>query len=105
MILITGSTGQLGKATIEFLLKKIPAGEVAALAREERKGDYDDKASLVVAFKGIDKLFFISGNDVANRQKQHENVVAAAKEAGVKHIIYTSFARKNETGSNPLGIV
>ena len=118
MILITGATGQLGKATIDFLLKKIPADKIAALARNENKatdlkakgidiriGDYSDYSSLVNAFKGIDKLFFVSGNDVANRQKQHETVVRAAKEAGVKHIIYTSFARKNESDTNPLGIL
>jgi NAD(P)H dehydrogenase (quinone) len=118
MILITGATGQLGKSVVEFLLKKLPATKIAALARDQNKaadlkakgidvriGDYDNKASLVAAFKGIDKLFFVSGNDVLNRQKQHENVIEAAKEASIKHIVYTSFARKNETGSNPLGIV
>lgn len=118
MILITGSTGHLGKATIDFLLKKIPADKIAALARDEKKaadlkakgidvriGDYSDYSSLVAAFKGVDKLFFVSGNDVAVRQKQHETVVKAAKEAKVKHIIYTSFARRNESGTNPLGVV
>lgn len=118
MILITGATGHLGKATIEFLLKKIPADKIAALARDENKaaalkakgidvriGDYSNYSLLVNAFKGIDKLFFVSGNDVAIRQKQHETVVKAAKEAGVKHIIYTSFARKNESETNPLGIL
>ncbi len=118
MILITGATGQLGKATIDFLLKKIPADKIAVLARDKSKaadlkakgidvriGDYNDYSSLVNAFKGIDKLFFVSGNDVAIRQKQHEAVVRAAKEAGVKHIIYTSFARRNESDTNPLGIL
>ena len=118
MILITGSTGQLGKATIEFLLKKIPSSKIAALARDEKKatalrnkgidvriGDYEDKASLVAAFHNVDKLFFVSGNDISKRLEQHENVVLAARQAGVKHRIYTSFARKNETDSNPLGII
>src|SRR5688572_1418122 len=118
MILVTGATGQLGKATIDFLLKKISSKEIAALARDEKKaediktkgvetriGDYNDKASLVAAFKGIDKLFFVSSSDVANRLKQHKNIVDAAKESGVKHIIYTSFTRKNETDTSPLGIL
>ena len=118
MILVTGATGQLGTATINFLLSKIPAKEIAALARDEQKaqdlkakgvevrvGDYNDKASLIEAFRGVDKLFFVSASDVANRLKQHANVVYAAKEAGVKHIIYTSFTRKNETAASPLGIL
>lgn len=34
MILVTGATGQLGKSTIDFLLKKISSKEIAALARD-----------------------------------------------------------------------
>ena len=32
-ILITGATGQFGAATINFLLKKIPADNLVALVR------------------------------------------------------------------------
>jgi NAD(P)H dehydrogenase (quinone) len=117
-ILITGATGQLGSATIDFLLKKMPADNLVALVRDESKatelkakgitlriGDYDDYGSLMAAMKGVEKVLLISGNDIANRQKQHENVINAAKEAGVKHLVYTSFMRKNETKSSPLGMV
>lgn len=103
-ILITGATGHFGKGTIEFLLKKgVPADRISALVRDEDKatdlkelgvniiiGDYNDYRSLVNAFKGIDKLLFVSSSDVANRAAQQENVVNAAKEAGVKHTVYTS---------------
>jgi NAD(P)H dehydrogenase (quinone) len=116
MILITGATGNFGKATIDFLLKKnIPAGNIAALVRDTSKaedlknrginirvGDYDNYAGLVDAFNGIDKLLMISSNDLVKRGKQHENVVKAAKEAGVIHIIFTSFERNNETETSPI---
>jgi NAD(P)H dehydrogenase (quinone) len=119
MILITGATGQLGKATIDFLLKKgIPANSISALVRDEAKGqdlknkginikpgNYDDYNSLVNAFKGTDKLLLISGSEIEKRAIQQENAVKAAKEAGVKHIIYTSFIRKNETDSSPISFV
>lgn len=119
MILVTGATGPLGATTIDFLLKKgTPANTIAALVRDEAKagdlkgkgvtiliGDYDNYASLVAAFKGIDKLFFVSGSDVMQRGQQHENVVKAAKEAGVGHVVYTSFIRKNETETSPIYIV
>lgn len=119
MILVTGATGHLGKATIEFLLEKgVAASEISALVRDEAKaqdlkakgitlkiGDYDNYESLVSAFKGVDKLLLVSGSDVANRAKQQENGVLAAKEAGVKHILYTSFERKNETGTSPVSFL
>ncbi len=66
------------------------------------RADYDDKASLVNAFKGHDTLYFVSGNDVNKRQKQHENVISAAIEAGVKHVVYTSVQRKTEADTSPL---
>lgn len=118
MILITGATGELGTATIHYLIKKAPIQKIAALVRNEAKavdlktkgvdtrlGDYNDRDSLANAFKGVDKLFFISGNDVENRLKQHDNVVEAAKAAGVKQIIYTSFDRKTDSPDTPLGVI
>jgi NAD(P)H dehydrogenase (quinone) len=118
MILVTGATGHLGKATVDFLLKKTAPSNIAVLVRdstkaadfrakgvEVRQGDYSDYDSLVKAFTGVDKLYFVSGTDLANRSKQHENVVNAAKAAGVKHVVYTSFQRKNETETSPIAFV
>jgi NAD(P)H dehydrogenase (quinone) len=39
------------------------------------------------------------------RGKQQEDAVKAAKEAGVKHIIYTSFERRNETETSPIAFL
>jgi NAD(P)H dehydrogenase (quinone) len=119
MILITGSTGHFGEETIDFLLQKgIAASQIAALAKTAEKarglkakgiqaviGNYDDYASLLAAFKGVDKLLFVSSSDIIHRVAQQENVVRAAKEAGVKHVVYTSFARKNDTSSSPIALV
>lgn len=108
MILVTGATGNLGKATVEFLAKKIPADNIAVLVRDENKasdlkalgvavrtGDYNDKDSLIKAFQGIDKLLLISSNDFNDRLGQQKRAVDAAKEAGVKHILYTGVSMKN----------
>ena len=52
MILITGATGHLGKATIDFLLKKgISANNIAALVRDEAKAA-DLKALGITLRKG-----------------------------------------------------
>ena len=119
MILVTGATGHFGKSAIDFLLKKgISSTNIVALVRDEEKstdlkikgvalriGDYNNYTSLVNAFKGVEKLLFVSGSDTLKRSIQHQNVVTAAKEAGVKHIVYTSFEEKNETESSPLWLV
>lgn len=117
-ILITGATGNLGKSVIKQLLKKVSAENIAVLIRnadkmedfknegiEVRIGDYTNYPSLVTAFKGIDKLFFISGSEFDGRTKQHENVVNAAKETGIQHVVYTSFQRKNEAETSPISFI
>ncbi len=104
MILITGATGNLGKSAIDFLLKEVQPEQVAALVRDPKKaealqsrevqlrqGDYEDYDSLLKAFKGVKKLLFISTSVTGeDRNRQHSNVVKAAKEAGVQHVYYTS---------------
>lgn len=111
MILVTGATGQFGSHATDHLIKKgIKASEISALVRDAAKaqslidkgielrvGDYTIYDSLVKAFQGVDKLLLVSSNDrgsVENRTSQHSNVIRAAKEAKVKHVVYTSFVRK-----------
>lgn len=116
--MVTGATGPLGSAVVDSLLKKTPAADIAVLVRtpdkadmlkakgvELRTGDYGNYASLVSAFKGIDKLYFVSGNDVAGRMPQHENVVRAAREAGVRHVIYTSIPHEHNIDDSPIHFV
>jgi len=117
-ILVTGVTGLLGRIVLDKLLSKVPTSSVNVLVRDEVKaapfrelgvevaiGSYDDKTSLVNAFKDVDKLYFVSGSDIAKRGQQHENVVSAAIEAKVDHVVYTSFQRKNETETSPIHFV
>lgn len=110
MILITGATGHLGSATLNFLLKKRPASQLAALVRDADKaadlkasgidirvGSYDDTASLDTAMQGIETVLLIAGTDEEKRLAQHQNVVNAAKKAGVQRIAYTSRALKDRS--------
>ncbi|MDB5612704.1 MAG: hypothetical protein JWQ22_357, partial [Devosia sp.] len=100
-LLVTGAGGNLGRLAVEELLvrgaTKIVAGtrDTAKLADLAAKGvdvrhlDFDDAASVAKAFAGVDRLLLIS-TVAANRAEQQANAVAAAKAAGVKHVVYTS---------------
>ncbi|WP_228237779.1 SDR family oxidoreductase [Allomuricauda sp. M10] len=111
-ILVTGATGVVGKSTIEHLLKKnVPASQVIGLARnkeklkdlaakgvEIREGDYLDYNSLLRAFEGVDKIMLTSAIAFTDRFTQHYNVITAARQMGVKHVVYMSIMRKEGFG-------
>ncbi|WP_221715609.1 SDR family oxidoreductase [Sphingobium xanthum] len=111
-IIITGASGNFGRATIEGLLERMPARELILVTRDPsklqdlasqgatvRRGDYDDYDSLVSAFAGGDKMLLISASKVGSRIPQHRNAINAAKAAGVGHVVYTSYVGKD--GDNP----
>ncbi len=110
-ILVTGATGKLGTKVVESLLKTVPASELAVSVRnpekaealrargvEVRHGDFDQPETLTSAFAGIDRLLIISADgDNETRIRQHTNAVAAAEQAKVQFIAYTSIANATET--------
>jgi len=100
---VTGASGKLGRLVLDEMLRKVDAGDVVALARDPaaladyaakgvqvRRADYDDPASLDAALKGVDRVLLISGNAVGQRERQHGNVIEAAKKNGAGYIAYTS---------------
>ncbi len=106
-IAITAASGQLGRAIAESTVKKVGKEKVIAVARtpenvthlgiEVRKGDYNDKPSLSMAFEGVDTVLLVSSNDFPQlRLQQHSNVINIAKEVGVKKIVYTSIVGKEK---------
>jgi len=108
MILITGATGHLGTAVLQTLLRKAPATQLAALVRDEQKaaplqaqgvsirvGTYGDVAALDRAMQGIEQVLLISGGGEDEALQEHQNVVDAAKRAGVQCLAYTSRALKD----------
>ncbi|WP_135556976.1 SDR family oxidoreductase [Paenibacillus cymbidii] len=102
-LLVTGATGKLGTLVVEALLRQVPASDIAVSVRDPQKaghwrelgvdvryGNFNDEASLVSAFAGIDRLLFISTDDLFNRVSQHKAAIRAARAANVGFIAYTS---------------
>ncbi|HYH25760.1 MAG TPA: SDR family oxidoreductase [Blastococcus sp.] len=114
-IVVTGATGQLGRLAVEALLSRgVPAEQIVATGRRVeaiadlqdrgvtvRRADYTDPESLRAAFAGAEKVLLVSGSEIGQRVPQHRNAIAAAKDAGVRLIAYTSVARAD---SSSLGI-
>ncbi|CAN7354421.1 SDR family oxidoreductase [Rhizobium sp. LjRoot98] len=107
-LLVTGATGNLGRLVLDDLLAsgKVAPTDIIATSRDTgkladyaakgvqaRAANFDDAASLDAAFKGADRILIISTDaldEPGKRLRQHLAAVAAAKRAGVKHILYTS---------------
>lgn len=106
-IAVTAANGQLGSSIVNQLKKEIGEENVIGIVRspekashlgvEIRKGDYDSRGDFNTALKGIDAVMLISGmDDPQKRIQQHRNVIEAAKQNGVKKIVYTSIVGDEE---------
>jgi len=104
MITVTGATGALNGATVDHLLERVPADDVVVVVRDParaqrfadrgvdvRQAGYDDPAAMRAAFAGADQLLLVSSNDPgADAVALHTAAVAAAVDAGVGRVLYTS---------------
>ena len=104
-VVVTGATGQLGRLTVEALLRRgVPASDIVATGRDVtgikdlaergvvvRRADFTDPDSLATAFAGADKLLLISASiPVDERVANHRRAIDAALAAGVSLVAYTS---------------
>jgi NAD(P)H dehydrogenase (quinone) len=111
-LLVTGASGNLGKAVVAELrrlgAKKVIAAtrtpgknaEFAGLGVDEREADFDRPETLETAFRGVERLLLVSTDSLHApdvRVKQHRAAVLAAKKAGVEHIFYTSIPNARPT--------
>ncbi len=97
MILVTGSTGNVGTEIVKQLAAS--GHKVRALVRDTKEasgkfpttvdvvvGDLDNIDSLVNAMKGVEKLYMLAPF-TTSLVKQEGNVVDAAKRAKVRHVV------------------
>jgi NAD(P)H dehydrogenase (quinone) len=111
-IIVTGASGQFGRAAAEQLIERVSPSELilttrrpeqladlAARGAQVRFADFDDPVSLRAAFAGGSKMLLISTARVGTRVGQHKNAIDAAVSAGVTHIAYTSFVNADKPGN------
>ncbi len=113
-IAVTAASGQLGKEILRASVALLPKDDVIGLARtpdkakdlgiEIRPGDYNDQSTLETSLKSVDTLLLVSGMDAPDKRiEQHRNVINAAKNSGVKKIVYTSVQGAEEnTAFSPI---
>ena len=106
MIVVTGATGQLGRAIVQQLIRRLPTAQLGASVRDPQKaadlealgvrvrpGDFSDPASLAHAFESATQVLMVSSNARASggdSLAQHRAAIEAARAAGVSRIVYTS---------------
>ncbi|MFC4122579.1 SDR family oxidoreductase [Nonomuraea zeae] len=100
-IVTTGASGRLGGRVAARLaaagvrqrlvsrqpgrLAPLPAGAHAVGA------DYGDAGAVRQALEGASTVLFVSASESADRLDRHRTFVAAARDAGVGHLVYISF--------------
>ncbi|MET3961371.1 NAD(P)H dehydrogenase (quinone) [Marmoricola sp. OAE513] len=107
---ITGSTGHLGGLVAHALADLSPRLIVRDTARAPSipgatvaQASYGDRAASIEALLGVDVLFMVSASESRTRREEHRTFIDAAAEAGVSHLVYTSFSGAAEDATFTLG--
>ncbi|HET9959993.1 MAG TPA: SDR family oxidoreductase [Polyangiaceae bacterium] len=112
-LLVTGASGHLGRLALGELLGRSPSSHLVATTRhpnsladlaakgvEVRYADFDDPASLEIAFRGLSRALLVSTDALATpgqRITQHTTAIRALLNAGAEHIVYTSLPNPHGT--------
>lgn len=98
-IAVTGAAGSLGRQVVQLVAEQTTA-EVVALTRRPTPvpsravvviADYDDRDALNRALTDVDTLVLISSDGEGTKVLAHHlNIIAAARDGGVAHIVALS---------------
>lgn len=111
MIVVTGATGHYGRKVVEGLSSRVSAPSLGVSVRDQEKaGDlaakgirvvqasFAEPATLSAAFDGAEQVLLVSANVLGDEAvRLHGNAIKAAKDAGVKRILYTSHQAASPT--------
>ena len=117
VIVVTGATGQLGRAIAIKLVEHVEATEIGVSVRDMTKaaelqelgirvrhGDFAQPDTLKDAFEGADQILMVSSNAAAyggDPLAQHHAAIDAARKAGAKRIVYTSHMSSSPDSAFP----
>jgi NAD(P)H dehydrogenase (quinone) len=115
-IVVSGASGGLAGEAIQALLRRgVTFDKLVLVTRTPEKlsayasngaqvrlGDFSKPETLDAAFKGGAQLLLISTNGADDRVAQHTAAIGAARRAGIRRIVYTSFI--NATLDNPAAV-
>ncbi|NQX22841.1 SDR family oxidoreductase [Curtobacterium sp. VKM Ac-2852] len=99
-IAITGATGNIGGAVsaalaadaVPFRMLVRDASRAPELpGTEVAVATFADVDASRAALEGVEVLLMVSAAEAQDRLDQHRSFVAAAADAGVRHVVYTSF--------------
>lgn len=97
---VTGATGALGdqvarelagRGVRQRLLARSPERAPALPGADSVRAAYEDRESARRALEGVTTLFMVSASETPDRVDHHRAFVDAAVDAGVGHVVYTSF--------------
>lgn len=108
---VTGATGHVGGRVARLLaeagspvrlLVRDPTRAPALPGVEVERAVYGAPGS-VEALRGVETLFMVSGHESDDRVGEHRAFVEAAVQAGVQHLVYTSFVGAGDRSGFLLG--
>ena len=97
---VTGATGVVGglvaadlaaRGIPQRLLVRTPTKAPQLAGSTVHPVEYGDRDAARAALEGVETLFMVSAAESADRLDQHRTFIDAAAEAGVEHVVYTSF--------------
>jgi NAD(P)H dehydrogenase (quinone) len=101
LIAVTGATGGVGSrvaarladlaAPLRLVVRDAARAPKLAGADVAEASGYADRDAMTAALRGAHTLFLVSGSESADRVEEHRSALAAAVDAGVQRVVYTSF--------------
>jgi NAD(P)H dehydrogenase (quinone) len=107
-IAVTGATGRVGGGVARALaagglplrlVVRDPSRAPDLPGADVRAAEHGDRESVVAALTGCEVVLMVSAGESADRVQRHLAFVDAAADAGVRHLVYTSFAGASSTAT------